>query len=448
MSLQRICSLTLALVLTVPAWARKPGDPIKPGWNLFSKEQDVQLGQEAAAQIRQQVKIADNQELQSYFQRIGKRLSSQPEADKYPYTFTVIVDKSINAFALPGGPTFMHHGLLLAADNEAQVAGVVAHEIAHVALRHSTNQMTKANFVQIPAILAGVVTGSNLLGQLAQLGGTAFLLKFSRSAETQADLVGAKMMANAGYNPLEMARFFEKLEAEGGSRAPEFLSSHPNPGNRIKSIEEELRAFPRQSYTRSEGDFARMKQLAQQLPATTGRQPAPGRASTEAPVPRISGGYKQAQGRGFAFSYPDNWDAYGDRDAASMTVAPREGVVQSQSGGTAIGYGVMVSYFVPDNGRRDVSQMTSRLIERLRGSNPSLRAGNQRQRRMRVDGSNAILTQLLSESPYGGQTEVDLLLTIERPEGLFYMIMISPERHYGEMEPVFNQILKSIRFSA
>jgi hypothetical protein len=256
------------------------------------------------------------------------------------------------------------------------------------------------------------------------------------------------MMSNAGYNPIEMARFFEKLEAEGGSRAPEFLSSHPNPGNRIKSIETELQGLPRRSYNASEGDFARMKQLAQQLPATGGRG-APGqKAVIETPPPRLSGNYKAARGRGFAFSHPDNWEAFGDRDTASMTVAPREGVVQSQGGGTSIGYGVMVSYYVPDNGPRDVVQLTRNLIERLRGSNPSLRAGNQQQRRMRVDGSNAVLTQLLSESPYAGQTEVDLLLTVERPEGLFYMIMIAPEKHYREMEPVFNQILRSIRFSA
>jgi beta-barrel assembly-enhancing protease len=180
---------------------------LKPGWNLFSKEQDVQLGREAAAQVEQQMPVVRDAQIQRYIESIGRRLASAPEADRYPYTFKVINDPSINAFALPGGPTYVHTGLIRAAENEAQLAGVMAHEIAHVALRHGTNQASKANIMQIPAMIAGAaVGGGGLLGQLAQvgvgLGLNGVLLKYSRDAERQADLLGAQMMAHAGYNPL------------------------------------------------------------------------------------------------------------------------------------------------------------------------------------------------------------------------------------------------------
>jgi len=440
----RFVSAALVALLSLPASARKPGDPIKPGFNLFSKQQDVQLGQEAATQIRRQIIVSDNRDLQDYVTRIGQRLARQPEADNYPYTFTVVVDKNINAFALPGGPTFIYHGILLAADNEAQVAGVIAHEISHVALRHGTNQASKANLLQLPAILAGAATGSTLLAQLTQLGAVGFMLKFSRTAETQADLLGARIMSNAGYNPIEMARFFEKLEAEGGSRAPQFLSDHPNPGNRVRNVEEELRGFPRRNYDFSAGDFQGMKTVANQLPPGRGNgRSALGGGAAQPPPP--SGGFKQFRGREYGLSYPDNWQVFGDADAAAVTLAPREGIVQGGRGGQ-VGYGAIVSHYIPERRLRDLRDTTNELIQQLRNSNPSLRLVSRDPRRTRVDASDALISLLTSNSPYGG-TEVDMLLTVERPEGIFYMIFIVPDREFRRAEATFDEMVRSIRFA-
>ena len=187
---------------------------------MFSVEQDIQLGKEAAQQVAQQYPVVQNQSLQNYIRRVGERLASQPDAQGFPYTFTLLHDQSVNAFALPGGPTFVFTGLLREADNEAQLAGVLAHEISHVKLRHGTNQASKANLIQLPAMIAGGMLGDgSILGQLAQLGiglgANSVLLKYSRDAERQADALGARIMAQAGYNPIEMGRFFEKL---GGAR--------------------------------------------------------------------------------------------------------------------------------------------------------------------------------------------------------------------------------------
>lgn len=267
-------NVLLAAILSVAmapgCAARKPGEPLRPGFNLYSREQDVQLGREASAQIRKQVRVVENRQLQNYISQLGQTLASQPEAGGYPYEFTLIHDDSINAFALPGGPIYVHTGLVRAADNEAQLVGVLAHEIAHVALRHGTSQASKAVLIQLPAAAAGAAVGQgSILAQLTQLGiglgANSVLLKYSRDAENQADALGARLMAKARYNPIEMARFFEKLEASGGSRAPQFLSSHPKPGNRVKNVEAEVRTIPQGRYTAGTGQFARMKQLTEQL---------------------------------------------------------------------------------------------------------------------------------------------------------------------------------------
>src|SRR3954469_6732414 len=220
----------MAAVLVLPALARRPGEPIKPGFNLFSKQQDIQLGQQAAVELRKRARPVANPELQDYIRRVGERLASTPTVrdSGFHFSFTLVNDKSVNAFALPGGPTFVLTGLILAVDNEAQLAGVLGHEISHVILRHGTNQASKANLIQIPAILAAAVTGSNLLTNLTQLGATGLLLRFSRTDESEADGMGTRIMNEAGYNPIEMAHFFEKLEGQPGSRAPQFLSDHPN----------------------------------------------------------------------------------------------------------------------------------------------------------------------------------------------------------------------------
>ncbi len=267
----RFITILFAMVMLVVLPGLAELHKFKPGFNLFSKDQDVQLGKEAAAQVEKQQEVIDNKELTAYINQVGSKLTAQPQADKYPYSFKVVNDKSINAFALPGGPAFVHTGLISAVDNEAQLAGELAHEISHVALRHGTNQASKANLIELPAMLGSTVMGSgSMLGQLSQigigLGANSVLLKFSRSAESQADLLGAQIAAQAGYDPIEMARFFQKLEAEGGARGPQFLSDHPNQGNRMKAIEDEIRDMPQRKYMADSGKLPRMKAIVAKLP--------------------------------------------------------------------------------------------------------------------------------------------------------------------------------------
>jgi predicted Zn-dependent protease len=141
--------------------------------------------------------------------------------------------------------------------------------MSHVILRHGTNQASKRNLIELPAMLASQMGSGSMMGQLAQLGiglgANSVLLKFSRTAESQADLMGSHLMAESGYNPMEMARFFEKLNAEGGQRAPQFLSDHPNPDNRERAIEQEAARLPQHSYTYQTGEFQKMKQAVSRI---------------------------------------------------------------------------------------------------------------------------------------------------------------------------------------
>ena len=267
-------ALLFSLLASPPLSAQGPHH-FEPGFNLFSKEQDVQLGEEAAAQVRKQMTVINDPDLTAYVSRVGKRLAATQEAQAsgFPFTFEVVADPTINAFALPGGHMFIHTGLLKAVDNEAQLAGVMGHEMSHVILRHGTSQASKANLIELPLMLAQQITNKDsMMGKLEQLGlglgATGLLLRFSRGAESQADLTGSHLMAESGYDPVEMAHFFDKLSGPGKGLAgnvEQFMSDHPNPGNREQAIEDEARLLPAQKYGYETGDFKRMKSVVKKI---------------------------------------------------------------------------------------------------------------------------------------------------------------------------------------
>jgi beta-barrel assembly-enhancing protease len=431
--------------------SRQPGQPLKPGFNLFSAEQDVELGREAAQQVRQEYDVVSDPFLQSYLDTLGKRLAATPAAREsgFPFSFTLVNDPNINAFALPGGPMFIHSGLIKAAANEAQLAGVMAHEMAHVILRHGTNQVSRAYLLQLPAMLAaGAVGGPGILGQLGQLGvGLGYqsiLLSYSRGAETESDALGARIMAQAGFNPIESARFFETLEAEGGPRGPQFLASHPNPGNRMRNIEAEIRTMPQMQYDFRTGQFARAQQTVAALPPPSKTRSARLQAPAEAAP---AGEWQELRARTFRVAYPGNWEAFGGADSASVTVAPRQGIVAvSGGGGHAVGYGAVLSYYAPEARKGgDLRSHTEELIGQLRAQNPGLRVLSPEPRRVNAGGARGLVTMLEGRSPYGG-LETNALLTVARPEGLFYMVFVAPQRDFAQLESTFSRMMDSLRF--
>src|SRR5438874_6580285 len=250
------------------------------------------MGRQVSKEAGSQLSIIRNGDIASYIDSLGRQLASRAPGEKYPYQFKVVNDKAINAFALPGGFVYINRGAIEAADSENQIAGVMAHEIGHVVLRHGTNQVSKAYLAQAPLSILGVVLGSNSVGGvLAQLGLSlglnSLFLKYSRDAESQADLMGTQIMHDTGYDPRGMVEFFEKIQAESKGRAIQFFSDHPNPENRISNVQHEIErlsgALP--NARRDSPDFHSAKSLIAGLPAPKGGA----RGATNAPTDSRTG---------------------------------------------------------------------------------------------------------------------------------------------------------------
>ena len=408
---------------------------IKPGWNTFTPNQDIELGREAAKEIEKESPLVSDAALSNYISRLGQKLARFAPGQKFPYNFHVVQNKDLNAFALPGGPIYVHTAIITAAANESQLAGVLAHEISHVALRHSTNQASKAMLARAPlAILGGVLGSGGLAGQLAQLG-IAFginstFLKFSRDAERQADQQGAQILYDAGYDPREMAQFFETLEKESGGGGAEFFASHPNPGNRQQDVSQLIpKLGPARSYAVNNSEFEQMRRRAQSLPDVQPGRRQPGPSSSRQPsLP--SRRFRTLNADWFRIGYPDNWEVYGE-GSSTITLVPPEGIVEAgPTAAQAVGFGALVSILEPyqESGRQPaLAAATDQLIRELQRSNPNLRVTSRGRALRHASGQQIFSVMAAGESPLPGASEVNWIVTSFRPEGLWYVVFIAPE---------------------
>ncbi len=269
-SLAALFSLLLGIGLLIPTAGyaqNKEKDPdeignrdVGKGVNFYSIEKEIALGKQLAQQVERQAKIIDDPIIAEYVNRVGQNLVRNSDA-KVPFTIKVIDSEDVNAFALPGGFFFVNSGLILRADNEAELAGVMAHEIAHVAARHGTRQATRgqiANLATIPLIFMGGWAGYGIYQGASVLIPMGFL-SFSRAFESEADMLGLEYMYKAGYDPTAFVDFFEKIQSlekkKPGTMAKVF-STHPPTDDRIraaqKNIQELLKAKPEYVVTTSE----------------------------------------------------------------------------------------------------------------------------------------------------------------------------------------------------
>jgi beta-barrel assembly-enhancing protease len=454
-------ALTLSLTLTSFTVAQTK---IVPPKNKYSVADDVKLGRDAAAQAKKELPMLNDDRVDDYVERIGERLAQaippefrQPEFD---YTFDVVNQKEINAFALPGGPMFLNRGMIESAHSEGEVAGVMAHEMAHVALRHGTAQASSGQGAQIGGILgqiAGAIIGGtagSIISTGAQIGAGAYMTKYSRAYESQADLLGAQMLARGGYDPREMANMFKTLQAEGGSRGPEWLSSHPDPGNRANAILKEANMLQVQG-NGSTGQFQSIQaRLDDMPPAYTAEQIAKGQARTSprtstasrAPinVPAPSMQYRASQPLNFLrLSLPSNWnEVSGGNDGA--TYAPEGGYIESQEG-SAFTHGFQIG--VTARGTGNLQRDTDTLIAAFARGNPQLRASGGYSRD-RISGRNALRTTLSNVSEVTGQRESVSLTTTQLRDGrVVYFIGVAPQNEAGAYEEAFRRIRQSVELS-
>jgi predicted Zn-dependent protease len=217
---------------------------------LVSESQEIQMGQQAAQDVARTIGFYNDSKVQTYVATLGKRMAAQSERPKLPWEFHVVDDASVNAFALPGGFIYVTRGLMTSISDEAELATVLGHEIGHVTNRHSVQQISKAQLAQI-GLGVGSILSSDIarFGQLASTGLSILFLKYGRDAENQADLAGFRYALNQNYDVREMTKVFETLnrvsEVSNAGKMPEWLSTHPNPENRIKHIESILDTLQR-----------------------------------------------------------------------------------------------------------------------------------------------------------------------------------------------------------
>jgi len=445
--------LCFSLLLTPAAYPQRTA--LKPGWNMFTPQQDIDVGKRAAVDAQKQLPLCNAPRVDAYLTELGTRLVAKLPTNgvQFPFGFNCVNDKAINAFALPGGYVFINRGAIEVADNEAQLAGVMAHEISHVALRHGTNQATKAQaaegFLGIAGGIFGGSAGGALLTQLGAFAAGGVLLRYSRTAESQADVMGTQVLYDSGYDPRAMAQFFEKLEAETkGKNPPEFFSDHPNPEHRVERVDEEidkLGGVP-PNPKRDSQEFEAIKREVLALPVAKKLTPGAA-AAAKAPAPP-SGNFATHQTSAYTLKYPDNWKKYPDSNGSGASFAPEGGVVDDGTGHAALAYGLIVSVTQASGDPNDwdaLNNATHQAIQELQKSNPNMKITRQPER-VRLNGQPGLATYLSNDSPIGGQ-ETDWLVTALRPEGLVSFICVAPHPAFEKYDKAFNAILDSVRFA-
>ncbi len=484
----------LAAAVGTPAWARFEPITCK---NSFSPEQEITEGNKVAAQVYQQMPVLpENDPVTRYVQQLGARLAANAPPtpginQRWPFSFHVVASGDINAFALPGGAIFVNLGTVQAADTEAQLAGVMAHEISHVVMRHSTcnlgKQRNKSILYGIGAIGSAILLGNGTAGQLAQtglgLGQSLDFLHMSRADEKQADLLGANILYSAGYDPRGLPQFFEVIQAKYGAGGAQLLSDHPNPGNRTEYVNAEIQTLPprsnpivtttqfRQIHTQALAERALTAKEVQAggwkgsgryasgpgsngaVMQTSGTPGAGTQGGAQTNTPSglnraslgIDGSLQPLQTDLFTIRYPGQWQRHDGNGA--VTLYPQGG-----AGDAGIVYGALINT-VRDAGTvsdaASLSQATSQLVQKLVSQNDGLSQVS-RFTSFTSGGTNGIAVDLRGRSPIqqGGAAvpERDWLVTFARPDGTMnYLVFVAPERDFATLKPTFDAMLRSFR---
>jgi beta-barrel assembly-enhancing protease len=461
-------SLLTLLALAPGTFAQRTH--LKPGMNAFSPQQDIELGRNAAQEVEQKMAMCDDPKVDAYLTKIGHRLIEHlnTRGIDYPWEFHCVNDKAVNAFALPGGFVFINRGAIEAADNEAELAGVMAHELSHVALRHGTNQATKAQYAQLGAGIvgaAGSIFGSAAGAAAAGAGQFTFgsvLLRNSRGAETQADVMGTQVLYDSGYDPRAMAAFFENLNAraETSKAPPEFFSDHPNPDHRIERVEAEIRKLggAPAGAEKDSGEFEAIKREVAALPAPPKGKPVSppkshgsgaGGVDSPAHIPKPedpSPNLTRIDYGKTTLSYPGNWKIYNKKNA--LALIPAGGVVDSGNGQGALAWG-MIGGSSPVKGKNASSadmlrDSTQKLLEAVEKENEGMEVAEPPVE-FTVGGLPALSTYMRNDSPAGG-TEKDWIVTVIGQGSFYYYLFVAPEADYPRFKSAFEGIVYSVHF--
>jgi Zn-dependent protease with chaperone function len=474
------------LMITVPLVALSQ-TRIRPGFNLFSPQQDVEIGRRFVIETERQLPLLNDARVNEYVSRIGQTLAAQSQGEHYPYSFKVVNVADINAFALPGGPIYINRGMIEAARTEGELAGMIAHEIAHVVIRHGTNQASRAWLAKVGLGALGGFVGDQSVGEIVSvIGGfglNPIFLKYSRDAESEADALGAQIMARAGYDPHELAGFIQTLRRRPRSDSgwdSTFFSDHPSPADRIEDLDRVAAQLRWQRPWRRAGNFDQIRSYLVSLSRASSAErvaklsPAPveqlrkvnqGMSDRvmEARVekPSSQSRYYRSPGGFFTVAYPENWSLYPGSDGAGVTFTPRGGMAQI-NGQAQIVHGAIFNYYRPigDNsewtglvrrsfryigGRGEVAEAANDILDCLLQNQPHLDYIRGSDRRGWADGWPAITLTIAGLSPVTGRAErIQAYLRAVDDDRILYALFVAPDDEFDRYRSAFDRMLRSL----
>ncbi len=470
-------------------------------FNLFSTRQEIEIGRRSASEAEKHLPMLYDAGVNEYISRLGLALSARAPGERYPYSFKIADVSEINAYAFPGGTVFITRGTIEDARSEGALAGMIAHAIAHIALRHGASQASKAYLAQAGiGALGGIGDDgpvTNVVNAAGGFGLNTVFLNYSPEAESEADALCEQIMILAGYDPREMTNFFRALDRRIRAGAPElqaFIADHPTTpttDDRTKRMELE------QAPDRSAGDFHKIRDYVARLPraqnvapiarlgpkvtAAVEEESMEDAVKEDAPLNRTQNvrqnvrverpspqtrNYWEPAGSWFRLAYPENWRAHPSGDRMGVTLIPPGGVVEAR-GQTHLLYGAVVNRYRPigDNnlwtglrrrsfrligGRGPLIEATNDLLDSVLQNNPHLDfvRGSARgsDRRGAHNGSPAITLTLTGRAPLTGRRERAQLYACELADGdIVYAIFVAPDEEYDDFRPAFERMLRGLK---
>jgi len=444
-----LAATSVCTVSAMPAQTR-----IESGFNLFSTEQDIEIGRRSAVEIEHRLPIVHESTVDAYLGAIGRRLAAEMPGATFPYQFKVVNAPDINAFALPGGHVYLSRGLLEAATNEGQLAGVLAHEMSHVALRHGSQQASRAYVGQAGlGILGGLLVRDDasterVMEAVGGFGSNALFLTFSRADEEQADIVGAQALARAGYDPQDMIAFLEGLGGSASRAAhppPRGLTVDPtSPVGGFREVEAALLSMPPAPSMQE----VSLDPIASPLPSAGA---APRSHDLGIAPPSSTFRAFEPRNRLFSIERPSNWQSYESADGLAVTIAPDGGFVDLGGDEKDLLYGVVIRHYAPflgdgEDARTTLAVATNDLVRQVIRTNPTLRRVLESERSDTIDGRPALSLVLWGRSEVTGEDECVTVVTREvSDDHVVFALFIAPGKDYGEIKETIARMMASLR---
>jgi len=427
--------LTISMV-ALPALADRT--IVRQGSNVFSVQQDIEMGRQLSQDAESYYTVVDDSYPNAYIQALGSQLAAHAPGPRFPYQFKIIDDSKFDVFALPGGTIYVTSGLIQAAPTEPQLAGVLAHEIAHVVLRHATQQISKAYTDENPNYTRSRINVQDVLNDLDigfGYGSDSLLFKYSPAFERDADIIATQILYDANFDPRQMTAAFTG-----------FFKNHTNTVNQAARVRREIQNLGGLR-TNIRGDSPDLHTAQKRLGGQVGTSASGSR--TDLPSTRMV----SYQGRDFSMRYPSNWRVSELDDV--VTIAPTNGTRSGE-----LIYGMRIATFEPRSNffgqnsfnvpgsTSDITtlrQATDELLDYLRQSNPNMRVV-QTDSRGQVDGEPSITMEIANETSAGRET--DKLVTVLRRNGLLYsFIGVAPEHEFNRYDSLFEDMIASVRFN-